>query len=197
MSNTYKDKFKLLLEYNVKKGINLQDKISTLDEVIPVLKEDDPIPNEINTEKEEVVESEPKGNNKLEKQVDILSKLAKSYNEKIDTIFDFIDNINNQVNAINTKTNELDFIKTEIQDLDQRVEKLTPPTPLETLNKMTKISGAISLQDYWNDYLIKNGRKPINQPIPYYQNGVVDNQETKTLPNYSEDDIKKSLFGEK
>ena len=85
----------------------------------------------------------------------------------------------------------------KVGELNQRVEKLTPPTPLESLNQMIKTTtGAQSIEDYWNEYFAKHGRTDmVNGSLYYGDKQYSENEKGMSsgvyrTPELSDNDIK-------
>jgi hypothetical protein len=132
---------------------------------------------------------------------DTASDLLKIHASKIDNLTQYINDSVEILKALNQKTSEItsnvDGINSKIGELSQRVDNLTPPTPLESLNQMIKTTtGAQSIEDYWNEYFAKHGRTDMVNGSLYY-GGKQYNQNEKGMssgvyrtPEFSDNDIK-------
>jgi hypothetical protein len=177
------ERLKYLFEYKINKGVIDQNSNPT-DEA-----ESDEVFNEISSlisNEDNENEMEESSIDKVENETDVdvnkadndsfedtaidLFKVHASKFEKLtNTINDVIESVNNLNATIENQAITTEQLQTSIESLDKRVEVLTPPTPLESLNKMINISGGQSIEDYWNEYLRKNGQQEINKTI-YYNN---------------------------
>ena len=204
------DRFRYLLEFNIKSGkvIDEQNEEPTssdnvFDEISGVMDGQNPeempttdIPQEIENEIPDDVNVDD--NNTFE---DTASDLLKIHALKIDNLTQYINDSVQILKTLNQKTNEItsnvDGINSKIGELSQRVENLTPPTPLESLNQMVKnTTGAQSIEDYWNEYFAKHGRTDMVNGSLYYGNKQY-NQNEKGMssgvyrtPELSDNDIK-------
>jgi hypothetical protein len=182
-TQTY-DRFRYLLEYQIKKGqVKEQDETPSEDEVDvfgqlgSVL--DGNKPEEQGLEEPQMQEPIE---NKTDVDVDVndnqgfedtASDLLKIHSSKIDKLTGYINDSVKLLQVLNQKADELstnvDNIDNKYIELNQRVEKLTPPTPLESLNQMIKTTtGAQSIEDYWNEYFAKHGRNDLVNGSLYY-----------------------------
>ena len=196
------DRFRYLLEFQFKKQPKLdeQDEEPTssdnvFDEISGVMDGQNPeemptseIPDDVNVD----------DNNTFE---DTASDLLKIHASKIDNLTQYINDSVQILKSLNQKTSEItsnvDGINSKIGELSQRVENLTPPTPLESLNQMVKnTTGAQSIEDYWNEYFAKHGRTDMVNGSLYYGDKQY-NQNEKGMssgvyrtPELSDNDIK-------
>ena len=132
---------------------------------------------------------------------DTASDLLKIHSSKIDNLTQYINDSVKILKSLNQKTsdinNSIEQIDSKVSELNQRVDVLTPPTPLESLNQMVKnTTGAQSIEDYWNDYFRKHGRTDLVDGSLYYGNNQY-NQNEKGMtsnvykkPDFSDSDIK-------
>jgi len=203
------DRFRYLLEFQVKKGpqpIGEQDETpsdNVFDEISGVMDGQNPeemptseVPQEIENDIPDDVDTTD--NNTFE---DTTSDLLKIHASKIDNLTQYINDSVEILKALNQKTSEItsnvDGINSKIGQLSQRVDELTPPTPLESLNQMVKTTtGAQSIEDYWNEYFAKHGRTDMVNGSLYYGDKQY-NQNEKGMssgvyrtPEFSDNDIK-------
>jgi hypothetical protein len=204
------DRFRYLLEFQFKKQPKLdeQDEEPTssdnvFDEISGVMDGQNPeemptseIPQEIENKIPDDVNVDD--NNTFE---DTASDLLKIHASKIDNLTQYINDSVQILKSLNQKTSEItsnvDGINSKIGELSQRVENLTPPTPLESLNQMVKnTTGAQSIEDYWNEYFAKHGRTDMVNGSLYYGDKQY-NQNEKGMssgvyrtPELSDNDIK-------
>lgn len=185
-NQTY-DRFRYLLEFQVKSG-----QVKEAEE--PAL--DDEISNDVFGELGDALDGgkkpEEQGNeepqmqepiqNKTDIDVDITdnegfedtaSDLLKIHSSKIDNLTQYINDSVKILKVLNQKTDEItnnfDQMNGKVGELTQRVDNLTPATPLESLNKMiTNTTGAQSIEDYWNEYFAKHGRTDLVNGSLYY-----------------------------
>jgi hypothetical protein len=129
---------------------------------------------------------------------DILTKIVKIHSDKIEGITDYLDHLNNFIGQMEAKVSEIDQLKGDMASVATKVKELTPPTPLESLNKMVKISGGESIEDYWNKKMMEKGRDERLDQNPYYP--AEKNQEGEIIanldkmPKLSDDKIKDSFY---
>ncbi len=206
-----------LLEYDISKGTNLKPVMDNDElEIVNSIMEDDPMPDETpetggeeqalpdETSAPESPITEPQagtipgqqpGEDKNDQKLDIITQLTKIQKDNIDDIFSFIEVLKADIDQLKAKSGDIDLLKTDNIILTKQIKQLTPPTPLESLDKMVKISGGLSVDDYWADWLAKQGKEKTAN-LPYYQNGVIDQKSTQPITkNYSDSDVKKSIFG--
>jgi hypothetical protein len=129
---------------------------------------------------------------------DILTKIVKIHSDKIEGIVGYLDHLNDFLNKMEEKTGEIEQMKGDMASIASKVKDLTPPTPLESLNKMVKISGGESIEDYWNKKMVEKGRDERLDQNPYYP--TEKNQEGEIIanldkmPKLSDDKIKDSFY---
>jgi len=189
VSKEYKKVYNRLLEYEIKNGVVNEPLEDDEIELIPTLSEEDPTP----TSDDSTVDDNIKVDTNDDK-LDIVTKLVKLGKENIDSIFTYIEDMKNELNNINMKVNDIDSLKSDNVKLFDQVRILTPPTPLETLDKMVKISGGVSVDDYWKDYAEKRGLEKTGT-LPYYQNGIEKDISDIPKPSkmYNDREIKDSF----
>jgi hypothetical protein len=204
------DRFRYLLEYQIKSGniIDEQDEEPTssdnvFDEISGVMDGQNPEEMPTTDVSQEIENDIPddvnvNDNNTFE---DTASDLLKIHASKIDNLTQYINDSVEILKTLNQKTSEItsnvDGINSKIGELSQRVDNLTPPTPLESLNQMVKnTTGAQSIEDYWNEYFAKHGRTDMVNGSLYYGNKQY-NQNEKGMssgvyrtPELSDNDIK-------
>jgi outer membrane murein-binding lipoprotein Lpp len=126
---------------------------------------------------------------------DTASDLLKIHASKIDKLTQYINDSVQILQVLNQKTDEIttnvDQMNGKVGELSQRVDKLTPPTPLESLNQMiTTTTGAQSIEDYWNEYFAKHGRTDLVNGSLYYGNKQYnENEKGMTSGVYRSPDI--------
>lgn len=204
INEKFRKKYTRLVEYKVQDLNDSKSLNGNGQQQTGFIKEEEPTPNdsqpEIDQSPVEMPDSEidePTENktddDKLEKKTDILKDLAQNHTEKIDSILHYLENMTFEIEGIKQKEQELDNLKNHVGQLEKQVDFLTPPTPEESLQKMVRISGGQTIDQYWTDYMAKNG-KTVSGKIPYYANGVLTNEPAQVQNvNYSDDEIKKSL----
>ena len=207
INEKFRKKYTRLVEYKVQ-DLNDSKSLNGNGQQTGFIKEEDPTPNSSGLSEPEIDQSpvempdsesdvEPNDNNtddsKLEKKTEILKDLAQNHTEKIDSILHYLENMTFEIEGIKQKEQEFDSLKNHVQQLEKQVDFLTPPTPEESLQKMVRISGGQTIDQYWTDYLAKNG-KSVNGKIPYYANGVLTNEPAQIQNvKYSDDELKNSL----
>jgi hypothetical protein len=153
-------------------------------------------PTEEAPTEETPVEDSPKDD--TEDVEDILTKIVKIHSDKIEGITDYLDHLNSFIGQMEAKVSEIDQLKGDMASVATKVKELTPPTPLESLNKMVKISGGESIEDYWNKKMMEKGRDERLDQNPYYP--TEKNQEGEIIanldkmPKLSDDKIKDSFY---
>jgi hypothetical protein len=183
-TQTY-DRFRFLLEYQVKKGLEEQEETPSEDEIGgDVFGELGDVLDGGKKPEENIIEPEAKEpiENKTDVDVDTTdnqgfedtaSDLLKIHSSKIDNLTQYISDSVKILQVLNQKTDEItnnfNEMNSKVGELNQRVDKLTPPTPLESLNQMiTTTTGAQSIEDYWNEYFAKHGRTDLVNGSLYY-----------------------------
>lgn len=104
---------------------------------------------------------------------DTASDILKIHSSKIDNLTQYINDSVKILQVLSQKTDEIasnvDQISTNLGNVNQRVDNLTPPTPLESLNNMIQVTtGAQKIEDYWNEYFAKHGRQDTVNGSIYY-----------------------------
>ncbi len=128
------------------------------------------------------------------KKIGVLKDIATVQKEKIDQIFDYIEVLGTEVENLINKTQEIDVLNDKSIQMQDQIDFLTPDTAEESLDKMVRISGGYTIDDYWKNWLAKNQGKEVIGKIPYYQNGVTTNEPAQVkLPSYSDEQVKVSL----
>jgi len=188
------DRFRYLLEFKVNRGtvIGEQDEDITsdasstdnvFDEITGAIDGKKPegvalnIPQEI--ENKATVDVDVTDNQGFE---DTATDLLKIHASKLDNLTQYINDSVKILQVLSQKTDGIsstvDEMGNKIGELNQRVDNLTPPTPLESLNQMVKnTTGAQSIEDYWNDYFRKHGRTDMVNGSLYYNNKQYDENE--------------------
>ncbi len=207
------DRFRYLLEFKVNKGqvIGEQDEDITsdapstdtvFDEISGAIDGKQPesvtpnIPQEI--ENKATIDVDITDNQGFE---DTATDLLKIHSSKLDNLTQYINDSVKILQVLSQKTDDIssnvDEMGGKIGELNQRVDNLTPPTPLESLNQMVKnTTGAQSIEDYWNDYFKKHGRTDMVNGSLYYNNKQYSENEkgmnsgVYKSPELSDNDIK-------
>lgn len=203
LNEQFRKKFNRLVEYKVN-DVNQTKPIYSNDIEVGFIKEEDPTPetdeslpiDEVPVEEPLTTPIEtpkPDDDSKLEKKTEILKDLAQNHTDKIDSILDYLENLTIEMNGMKEKDQEIDLLKFNMGNMEKQIDFLTPPTPEESLEKMVRISGGQTIDQYWKEYLAKQGKTMVGK-MPYYQNGVTTNEKAQILnTTYSDDEIKKSL----
>ena len=208
------DRFRFLLEYQVKKEPVLEqeeDIIGDENQSVDVFDEiSGAIEGENNVEKTNQEKEIQPIENKTDIDVDVndnetfedtATDLLKIHSSKIDNLTKYINDSVKILTVLNQKTsditNNVDEMSSKINQINQRVDNLTPPTPLESLNQMVKTTtGAQSIEDYWNEYFAKHGRTDLVNGSLYYGNDQYNKNEkgmssgVYKKPELSDTDIK-------
>jgi hypothetical protein len=180
------DRFRYLLEYQVKKQpVFEEDEDITgdenqtgdvFDEISGAIEgenkpQDTPQDTEIQPiENKADVDIDVSDNQTFE---DTASDILKIHSSKIDNLTQYINDSVKILQVLSQKTDEIasnvDQISTNLGNVNQRVDNLTPPTPLESLNNMIQVTtGAQKIEDYWNEYFAKHGRQDTVNGSIYY-----------------------------
>jgi outer membrane murein-binding lipoprotein Lpp len=182
------DRFRFLLEYQVKKGTVVEQDETPSDDNNVSGNVFDELGDSLDTNKkpETDVNQESTIQEPIENKTDVevnvtdnqgfedtASDLLKIHASKIDKLTGYINDSVKLLQMLNQKTDDLssnvDEMGNKYTELNQRVEKLTPPTPLESLNQMiSTTTGAQSIEDYWNQYFMKHGRNDLVNGSLYY-----------------------------
>jgi len=180
------DRFRFLLEYQVKKEpVFEQDEDITGDEnqTTDVFDEISGAIEGENKPQQAPQDSEIQPiENKSDVDIDIsdnqgfedtASDLLKLHSSKIDNLTQYINDSVKILQVLSQKTDEIasnvDQINDNLSNVNQRVDKLTPPTPLESLNNMIQVTtGAQKIEDYWDEYFRKHGRQDTVNGSLYY-----------------------------
>jgi len=198
INKNFVNKFQRLVEYKVYERDDVGPTFYKENETIIREEDPTPLPETIPTEDvpQETISSmgvETTEDNKLTKKTEILKDLAKNHSDKIEEMLNTMENLETEFAELREKTQEIELLKNNFDLLKKQVDFLTPPTPEESLEKMVRISGGQTIDDYWKNYLAKQG-KTLDGNLPYYANGNLSNEKAKIVDiNFSEDDIKKSL----
>ena len=182
------DRFRFLLEYQVRKQPVLeQDEDITgdenqtsdvFDEISGAIEgENKPQGTPQDTEMQPIENKSDIEVNVSDNQTfeDTASDLLKLHSSKIDNLTQYINDSVKILQVLSQKTEEIasnvDQIGTNLNNVNQRVDNLTPPTPLESLNNMIQVTtGAQKIEDYWNEYFAKHGRQDSVNGSLYYNN---------------------------
>jgi len=176
------DRFRYLLEFQVKKGnVIEQEEPETetsgdiFDQISGAMDGRQPVePASVETEQpisdEVVADVDVNDNQTFE---DTASDLLKIHASKIDNLTQYINDSVSILKVLSQKTNDIasnvDEMGNKVAQLNTQVDKLTPPTPLESLNNMIKVTtGAQKIEDYWNEYFAKHGRQDNVNGSLYY-----------------------------
>jgi hypothetical protein len=207
------DRFRFLLEYQVKKSpvVEEEDIMGDENQSGDIFGEiSGAIDGENNSEKPTQETNIEPIENKTDIDVDIsdnqtfedtASDILKIHSSKIDNLTQYINDSVKILKVLTQKTvditSNVDEIGNKVGELNQRVDNLTPPTPLESLNQMIKTTtGAQSIEDYWNEYFAKHGRTDLVNGSLYYDNNQYNKNEKGMSsgvyrnPELSDTDIK-------
>ena len=188
------DRFRFLLEYQVKKSpvVEEEDIMGDENQSGDIFGEiSGAIDGENNSEKPTQETNIEPIENKTDIDVDIsdnqtfedtASDILKIHSSKIDNLTQYINDSVKILKVLTQKTDDItsnvDEIGNKVGELNQRVDNLTPPTPLESLNQMIKTTtGAQSIEDYWNEYFAKHGRTDLVNGSLYYDNNQYNKNE--------------------
>lgn len=192
-------KYDRLVEYKVN-DVNQTKPLYSNDIEVGFIKEEDPtlsndetLPEEMPSKEPVKVEQPVDDDSKLDKKTEILKDLAQNHTDKIDSILDYLETLSIEIIGMKQKGQEIDLLKHNMGAMEKQIDFLTPPTPEESLEKMVRISGGQTIDDYWKEYLAKQGKTVVGK-MPYYQNGVTTDEKAQIINiKYSDDEIKKSL----
>lgn len=180
------DRFRYLLEYQIKKQpVFEEDEDITndenqtgdvFDEISGAIEgenkpQETPQDNEIQPiENKADIDVDVSDNQTFE---DTASDILKIHSSKIDNLTQYINDSVKILQVLSQKTDEIasnvDQINGNLSNVNQRVDNLTPPTPLESLNNMIQVTtGAQKIEDYWNEYFAKHGRQDSVNGSIYY-----------------------------
>lgn len=214
---SYKKSFDFLTKYDVKKGVNKSllkeddgdDKPPVLDDLTDSDETTKPslINKDVEFENTEEVEKIKKEEELAKKSdIDRVKEIQDMQTEKIGELEDYLQELGQYIDELNDKTVDIDAIKTNLDVLKQQVKDITPPTPEESLEKMAKISGGITMEDYWAKYFEEN--KPYKTIVSTNQENEEENtsqdEQNKSVTyvvsvkdiksDYNESEVKDSLF---
>jgi hypothetical protein len=170
-------KFNMLCEYNIKEGVKVEKPITEEDNDLPPT--DDDIETTTTTDKtttvgkstlEPMVDNKPiefentEEVEKLQKEEDLAKKsdidrvkeIQDMQTKKLEEFENYIKELGNDIEDVKLRTIDIDNIKTNVDILHQQVEDITPATPEQSLENMAKISGGITVEDYWRNYFNEN-----------------------------------------
>jgi hypothetical protein len=163
------NRFRYLLEYQIKKQPYYEDEenIDDVPQIDGTPEMTQSVKNETDINNETPIDVNIEDNETFE---DSAVDLLKVHSSKIEKLTDYIKDSVNLLNTISQETsiltNQLNAFK---EETNQRLDNLTPPTPLEALNNMVNVTtGAQRIEDYWNEYYQKHGQKnAVNQSLYY------------------------------
>ncbi len=180
-SEEYKKKFSLLLEYNIKQGVIRQSTQPSFvkeaegdeDDAIPSIGDqtdatpttdvvDEPPVTSAPTEYENTEELEKIKKDEEEKELakedDItrVKKIQDLQTQTIEALERSVLEFESQIEELKAKTADMDAVKENIEIVREKVKQITPLTPEEALVNVPKITGGISIEDYWAQYLAEN-----------------------------------------
>lgn len=216
MDESYLNKFKTLVEYTIKPSSSSVTIIDEDDEVgnnteIP---NESPVPSNTEFEDTEAIndiksqeDSEITNiESETEEEVDELAKkdeidrvkeiqdMQTLELQKMTQAFEFV---YNTIDSINKKIVDIDSMKSNIDIVNKKVEKITPLSAEDQLEKNVLAAGGMTIQDVWNKYILDNS-------IEKAVSDIKSDDEQTNLNKYSEDvtnlknsfneiDIKRSL----
>lgn len=151
-------------------------------------------------ENSEEVEKEKKEEElKPKDDVTRIKEIQDLQTQKIEELDNFINNITNEISSIKSSIIDIDNIKGNIEILKTKVKEITPPTPEESLELMPKISGGISVQDYWNQYFKDNSPTKFGEDVENKEDEFLKYEiTTDQIPtSFGDTFVKDSLFKDK
>lgn len=196
------EQFFMLSEYNIKEGVKTVPVVNEDDNDLPPVDDTEvtaavDIPTDTTKATLEPMSDEGKPVefenteevDKLKKEDDLAKKdditrvkeIQDMQTKKIEELESYIASLNTEIQDIQSKTIDIDNIKANVEVLHQQVDDITPATPEESVAKMAKISGGITIEDYWRNYF--------NENKPYKD--VVDTDEL--VKKEKEDEIKRII----
>lgn len=210
----YIKKFKFLTSYDSKKGLTTKklNEEESMDDQLPVL-DDETNSEEVDVKVEKPSEYENteevekiKKEEELAKKTDIdrVKEIQDMQTEKIGEIEQLVAELSSDIEQLSQKTVDIDAMKTNLDILRQQVKDITPPTPEESLERMAKISGGITVEDYWVKYFEEN--KPYKTVVntETQEEEKTDDQADKNVTyvvsvkdiksDYNESEIKNSMY---
>lgn len=207
-----------LMEYDITKGKVMEDDDITPEEEdedlfkdISSLVDDDDVDDEHPTNTSFEPQEEEPIENKADVDVDTgdnqsfddnVTDLLKIHSSKIEKLMNYMNDAVDGLNGLNSKQTDaitnIEQIHTKLSEIGKRVDVLTPPTPLESLNKQIDITtGANSIEDFWRDYFQKKGLDASQIPPSISYNNSKFNQNEKGMtsatykaPSISDNQIK-------
>lgn len=103
-------------------------------------------------------------------KVEILSQVAHAQHSEISQVTAKVDQILAQVMELEqTSVNRQRALEDRLNAVNDQVRRLTPPSPLEQMQNMIKVSGGQSIEDYFNEWAQKNGDPSRLGPQGMYQ----------------------------
>lgn len=134
-------------------------------------------------------------------KVEILAQVAHAQREEMTNVLGKVDEILAKVVELEQNTLSRQRASDDrLNAVSDQVRRLTPPSPLEQMQNMIKISGGQSIDDYFNEWAQKNGDPTRVGPGKMYQ--AADNPEGEgskyyvnvdQVPSLSADQAKRSL----
>ncbi len=134
-----------------------------------------------------------------EEKEDILADIVRVQHEKIESLLAFAQNTETRISQAEAEAGMVPSLQAQIENLMAKIKALTPPTPLESLGRVAKASGGITIQDYWNDYLEKKGSDERLEVDPYYQDKTQKDEagalyiDKKNIPGMGDDEARRSF----
>ncbi len=134
-------------------------------------------------------------------KVEILAQVAHAQREEMTNVLGKVDEILAKVVELEQNTLSRQRASDDrLNAVSDQVRRLTPPSPLEQMQNMIKISGGQSIDDYFNEWAQKNGDPTRVGPGNMYQ--AAENPEGEgskyyvnvdQVPSLSADQAKRSL----
>jgi hypothetical protein len=211
INETYVNKFKKLVEYQIKPSVSSATVIDEDEEEIqtpPSLPTVQPFEdteaisqvqgeNPVDNTTEQPLEDNSAEIENLAKEDDItrIKEIQDMQTLELNNMLQTVEMIKNEIATLSQKTVDIDAMKANIDIVNKKVKDLTPLSTEEQLTKNAIISGGMKIEDVWNKYLLDNDiQKAVSDAdedtTPELEKYT---EEIKNVKRYNDNDIKKSF----
>lgn len=120
--------------------------------------------NDVNADGKPAAEADPN-----ESREDILSQLIQLHSTKLKELESFAQEMGTRLGSIEPAIAEvLPTLQAGLGQVQAQVDELTPPTPLQAMEKMVDVSGGVTPEQWWNNYWKEKNQNHSLPSSPYY-----------------------------
>ena len=213
LNESYVEKFKRLVEYEIKPHVSSSTIIDEDDEDVveipdskPAIEpfEDTEAINQIqNTEAPVDVVTELTPEQKVKEledlaKVDDITRIKQIQDQQtleLNNMLQTVDLIKTEMLNLTNRTADIPAMKANIDIVNKKVRELTPLTTEEQLTKNAIMSGGMKIEDVWNKYILNNEvQRAVSDSVDEQKPELEKySEDVRNIKKYNDNDVKKSF----